>query len=410
MPKSVKKEKDIVVVPFDSLITGNCTIMIKYWTKTVLLGLTIGLFSCGDDNELSSTDSSTLITISENFGSQVPTSPAYGYQEQSIPAYISKDNTRANPISDEGATLGRVLFYDKALSVDQSVACSSCHQQNSGFGDRDVLSQGINGLTGRHSMRLINSRFSDESQFFWDERAKTLEEQTTQPIQDHAEMGFSGQDGDPDLNDLIDRLAALDYYQSLFTWTYGDPTITEDRIQQSIAQFIRSIQSFDSKYDQGLSEVNDQRDPFTNFSELENRGKQLFMDPPNRGGAGCDGCHRAPEFDIDPNSQSNGVVTVAGSPNAIDNSNTRSPSLRGLFNSDGQINGPLMHDGSFATLEAVVAHYNNIPDGIDGIDNRLRNQNLNLNDEDMSAIVAFLKTLTGEDVYTNPMWSDPFTN
>jgi len=111
------------------------------------------------------------------------------YANQTKPSYITKDNTPANnSISDKGATLGRVLFYDKKLSLDNSTSCASCHQQEFAFSDTAALSAGINGLTGRHSMRLVNARFSNEGRFFWDERAATLEDQTTRPIQDHIEM------------------------------------------------------------------------------------------------------------------------------------------------------------------------------------------------------------------------------
>jgi len=94
------------------------------------------------------------------------------------------------------ATLGRVLFYDKQLSANGAIACASCHKQEFAFSDTAQQSVGLNGgLTGRHSMRLVNSRFADEVRFFWDERASSLEDQTTQPIQDHVEMGFSGENG-----------------------------------------------------------------------------------------------------------------------------------------------------------------------------------------------------------------------
>ena len=104
-------------------------------------------------------------------------------------------------------------------------------------------------------MRLVNARFSEEDNFFWDERARSLEEQTTQPIQDHIEMGFSGTNGQPNLDSLIRKMQNIDYYQSLFTLAFNDNTITEERMQQALAQFVRSIQSFDSKYDTGRAQV-----------------------------------------------------------------------------------------------------------------------------------------------------------
>ena len=131
------------------------------------------------------------------------------YANQPVPTYITKNNTTAgNAITDEGATLGRVLFHDKRLSRNDTVSCSSCHDQAHAFSDPAVASTGVNGTTGRHAMRLINARFANEARFFWDERAATLESQTTQPVRDHVEMGFSGTLGDPDFAALTAKLAA----------------------------------------------------------------------------------------------------------------------------------------------------------------------------------------------------------
>ena len=312
--------------------------------------------------------------------------------------------------------MGRVLFYDKNLSENNTVACASCHQQAFAFSDPLVSSVGLNeGTTARHSMRLVNSRFSNEEKFFWDERAASLENQVSQPIQDHIEMGFSGTNGDPDFNDLITKLSAIEYYQTLFEFAYGSTTINEDKIQRALAQFVRSIQSFDSKFDVGLSEQPNLNAPFSNFTSQENLGKQLFLNPPPNGGAGCAGCHAPPEFDIDPNTLNNGIIGVIGSTTEIDLTNTRSPSLRDLVNPDGSLNGPLMHDGSMTSLLQVIDHYNNIPNNSanTNLDNRLQRpgnqtQQLNLTTNQKNALVDFLKTLTGSAIYTNEIWSDPF--
>lgn len=335
----------------------------------------------------------------------------FNYEAQTIPNYINRDNEpMLNPSSDEGATLGRVLFYDKNLSRNNTIACASCHQQAFAFSDLAVRSIGLDGgLTGRHSMRLINARFSNENRFFWDKRAPNLEAQTTQPIQDHIEMGFSGTNGQPALDSLIRKLAHIDYYQRLFSLAFGDNTITEMRMQQALAQFIRSIQSFDAKYDTGLAAANNPGADFPNFTDSENRGKRLFMTPPNRNGAGCNGCHQAPGFDLRNNSGNNGVIGVAGNTNATDLTNTRSPTLRDLVNQNGVLNGPMMHDGSKASLRAVIDHYNNVPQ-VMGLDRRLRggNGNLGLSEQEKIDLENFLLTLSGTDVYTNEKWSDPF--
>jgi cytochrome c peroxidase len=358
--------------------------------------------------------------IAAAFGDNIDPASLENYATQSRPAYINRDNSGANPVTDAGATLGRVLFYDKKLSVNNTIACAGCHKQAFAFGDTAVRSLGVNGSTGRHSMRLVNARFSQELRFFWDERAASLEAQTTRPIQDHAEMGYSGQNGDPAMSDLLAKLQAVDYYRELFTLAFGDEQVTEDRMQRALSQFIRSIQSFDSKFDAGLAQVNNLNQDFPNFTAQENQGKRLFLAPPpgapgnNGPGAGCQVCHRAPEFDIDPNSRNNGIVGVPGSPGLTDFINTRSPSLRNLLNTAGVLNGPLMHDGSLANLAAVVDHYNLIAivPGNNNLDPRLRPagqpQNLQLSQQQKDAIVAFLGTLSGQDVYSNKKWSDPF--
>ena len=341
----------------------------------------------------------------------------FNYDNQQVPNYITKDNTpNANQIDNKIATLGRVLFYDKNLSDNNTVSCASCHQQAFAFSDPLVTSVGLNGEnTGRHSMRLINSRFSNEGSFFWDERAASLEDQVTQPIQDHVEMGFSGTNGNPDFDDLVLKLSAIDYYQTLFEFAYGSSSIDENKIQRALAQFVRSIQSFDSKFDDGLIQVPNPNAPFPNYTTQENLGKQLFLAPPQNGGAGCAACHAPPEFDIDPNTLNNGIIGVAGSTTEIDVTNTRSPSLRDVVNPDGSLNGPLMHDGSLTSLLDVINHYNFIPNNPTNtnLDNRLNPPgsgplNLNLTNNEKDALVAFLKTLTGTDVYINEIWSTPF--
>lgn len=359
----------------------------------------------------------------------------FDYANQAVPAYIQKDNTGANVITNAGAALGRVLFYDTKLSTNDAVSCSTCHQQSLAFSDSNVASNGVSGTTGRHSMRLINTRFSAESRFFWDERADSLEDQSTQPIRDHIEMGFSGTDGAPAFDDLLIKLSDTTYYPELFTQAFGNSVITEERMQFSLAQFIRSIQSFDSRYDQGLAQARNPNADFANFTSDENEGKRLFTERGNfnaatgqrqaGSGLGCNACHRAPEFDIDENSRNNGVISVLGNMLEVDLSNTRSPSLRDLFDSNGLENGPFMHDGSLTTFDAVLNHYNDITvddrenrnldprlNGAGGPGNtgRAPGQKLLLTDAERSAITAFMKTLSGQNVYRNPKWSNPFSD
>jgi cytochrome c peroxidase len=242
------------------------------------------------------------------------------------------------------------------------------------------------------------------------------------PVQDHKEMGFSGTLGDPDIDSLITRMGTLPYYAPLFTAAFGDPAITEDRMQRALAQFVRSIQSFDSKYDAGRALAPNDQVPFPNFTGQENDGKALFLTPPVfnaqgfriGGGAGCQGCHRAPEFDIDPNSLNNGIINSLGG--GLDLTNTRSPSLRDVVGPNGASNGPLFHTGGAADLIGVIFHYDSMPAAslTPQLDPRLRPggniQRLQLTQQEKAELVAFLRTLSGTNVYVDEKWSDPFLN
>jgi cytochrome c peroxidase len=404
--------------------------MNKLTTIAALMGLIIlGAVSCSKNTDTpsntdtgSTTPTGTYPNISTAFGTNINLNSLANYANQAKPNYIVKDNTGANPITNAKATLGRVLFYDKSLSINNSISCSSCHNQKFAFSDTAQVSSGVlGGVTSRHSMRLVNSRFAVGTRFFWDERAATLEQQTTQPIADHNEMGFSGQTGRGNVTTLLSKLQAIGYYNELFKFAYGDINVTEARLQESLAQFIRSIQSFDSKYDAGRAQVNNDNQPFPNFSTLENTGKTLFITPPtfdaqgNRisGGLGCNGCHNAPEFDIDPNSRNNGIIGIVNSV-GIDLTNTRAPTLRDLVNNAGVVNSPMMHTGALKTLQNVIGHYGNISiaPGNNNLDQRLRpngvGQKLQLTANEVDAMVAFLKTLSGTNVYTDVKWGNPF--
>lgn len=359
--------------------------------------------------------------IATAFGTQIDPNNLANYAAQVKPAYIVKDNTGNNPITNAKATLGRVLFYDKKLSIDNTISCGSCHKQAFAFSDTALISAGVaGGLTDRHSMRLVNERFGVETKFFWDERAASLESQTTQPIADHKEMGFSGQAGRAGIAALLTKLQGTDYYNELFKFVYGDITVTEPRLQECLAQFVRSIQSFDAKYDVGRAQVNNDRQNFPNFTAQENVGKDLFLTPPvfdgnsSRigGGLGCNACHNAPEFDIDPNTRNNGVIALAVGAGQ-DINVTRAPTLRDLVNSNGELNTRLMHTGGIRDLATAVSHYGGFINDNRNLDPRLKPngvnvQRLNLQPAEIAAVVAFLKTLAGTNVYTDKKWSSPF--
>jgi cytochrome c peroxidase len=207
------------------------------------------------------------------------------YADLDLPAHFRTpaarrfDNTPAdNPVTDHGAALGRALFYDTRLSARNTTACASCHEQKHAFVDPNRFSKGHEGkLTDRNSMSLVNLRYYPRGRFFWDERARSLEAQVLMPIQSKTEMG-------QDLDRLVELLARDGQYPELFRRAFGTPEITPGRIAQALAQFLRSMVSYQSRYDEGLARTFSVRDNFENFTAQENRGKALFL-------RSCANCH-----------------------------------------------------------------------------------------------------------------------
>ncbi|TFH75935.1 cytochrome-c peroxidase [Gammaproteobacteria bacterium LSUCC0112] len=332
---------------------------------------------------------------------------------QNLPTSINgTDNTPAdNPITNDGATLGRVLFYDTELSANGTISCASCHQQDKGFSDDAVLSAGfLGGKTARHSMTLINARFYQRGRFFWDERAATLEEQVLMPFQDPVEMGMT-------LEHVISRVSAQPFYAALFEKAFGSPDINADRIAKALAQFVRSIVSYASKYDAGRALSPTPGANFSNFTAQENLGKNLFFQTIPNGGGACFGCHTTEAFiSANPGTQNNGLdavsITDLGAGAIFSNSifvgRFKTSSLRNV-----ELTAPYMHDGRFATLEEVVEHYNSGIQNHPTLSPALQDNNgnpvrLNLTETEKAALVAFLKTLTDPSVATEEKWSNPF--
>ncbi len=335
-------------------------------------------------------------------------------------AAVANDSTPAdNPITDDGATLGRVLFYDTKLSANGTVACASCHIQANGFGDTRRLSLGFEGgTTRRHSMGLTNAIFNDSGKYFWDERAATLEDQVLKPFQDEVEMGLT-------LEELVSIVSAQDYYPELFTHAFGDATIDADRIARALAQFVRSMVSVNSRYDQGRATVESPLAPFPNFTDQENLGKNLFYGV-NRRGPSCVDCHVTEAF-ISPGlltphasattgATNNGLDRVSTDDlgisettgNVDDTGRFRVPSLRNIA-----VRAPFMHDGRFNTLQEVLVFYDRQIQPHDQLADILvtpdgRPARILLNNNERNALVAFLNTLTDETLLTDAKFSDPF--
>jgi cytochrome c peroxidase len=159
------------------------------------------------------------------------------------PAAKAFDDTPGdNPLTDAGALLGRVLFYDTRLSASGTVSCGSCHQQRHAFADPRRFSRGHAGQdTDRNSMSLVNLRYSKAGKF-WDERAKTLEAQVLIPMQSPVEMG-------QDLDARVKILQGDERYRGLFEGAFGDPAISSERMANALGQFLLSLVSYRSIYD-----------------------------------------------------------------------------------------------------------------------------------------------------------------
>ena len=329
------------------------------------------------------------------------------------------DNTPArNPVTDAGAALGRVLFYDTRLSANRRVSCGSCHRQAHGFADPRRLSIGFDGRsTRRHAMSLANARYYARGRFFWDERAEDLEAQVLAPIEDPLEMGAS-------LAAVEARLAATSFYPPLFERAFGSPDVTRDRMARALAQFVRALVSYRAPYDDARAAGPAGSPAFlSRLDPAARRGYHLFATEPGpaRRGAGCARCH-AGDAQISLAPRNIGLDELDGNVDRRDRGDPgagdgrfKAPSLRNVA-----VRPPYMHDGRFATLREVVEHYDAevAPHpflDMNLLDRRLvvtggpvRPIRLGLTDEEIADLIAFLETLTDPAFLADPRFSDPF--
>ena len=352
----------------------------------------------------------------------LPATP-FRYADQALPRHVRQvaghfDNTpESNPITDQGATLGRVLFYDPKLSANGSTSCSSCHSQRTAFTDARRFSQGFQGKeVDRNSMSLVNLRYYRPGKFFWDERADSLEEQVLMPIENPIEMGH-------ELSALISQLQSDPIYPPLFNEAFGTSEVTKERLARALAQFIRSLVSVTSRFDQGRAEVNSVLDPFPNFTEQENYGKKQFF-----GRARCAECHLPEMKETSRPARQSAFFQLEGPlVNGIDSDSdqvdggvgalTAKESDWGRFKATSLRNvvltAPYMHDGRFRTLDQVIEHYNWSVKPHRNLDHRLKDfaaNGLALPEVEKVALAAFLGTLTDPKFLNDPKFSDPFTH
>jgi cytochrome c peroxidase len=309
-----------------------------------------------------------------------------------------------NPLTVTGVQLGRMLFYEKNLSKDGSQACADCHKQKDAFTDNRQFSIGVEGLPGKRQAMLAMNLAWHRHRFFWDGRAATLRDQVLMPIQDPLEMNES-------LDNLAAKLSADKRYTDQFIRAFGDSTVTSERVARALEQFLFTLISNNSKYDQW-------EHGHATLSESEERGRKMFFQSfdPNGGekGAQCFHCHSGHNFTID-DYVNNGLdtdetLTDAGLENVTqkhaDRGKFKVPSLRNVA-----LTAPYMHDGRFATLEEVIDHYDHGAKKSATVDVlmqvNLTSDGLQLSEQDKADLVAFLKTLTDLDFTKNPDYQEP---
>ncbi|MES2560894.1 MAG: cytochrome c peroxidase [Bacteroidota bacterium] len=332
----------------------------------------------------------------------------YDYAAKDMPAYLPFDHTTIN---NNVATLGRVLFYDNALSISNTVACASCHLQQFAFTDGKALSDGVGvEKTKRNAMAIMN--MSREHSFFWDLRETNLQTMVTKPIQNHVEMGFDKMDN------VVANIKQIHYYKPLFEKAFGTSDVTATKVSMALTQFLSSMKSHHSKYDVGRASQ------FQNFNGLELLGKELFTKT-----LYCKSCHFEPDFKstwedaanigLDLTYADNGVGALnADAEGSFENGSFKIPTLRNI-----ELTGPYMHDGRFKTLEEVIEHYNsgvkdhpylnwNLRTAVDPKTGKPMSSNgplkLNLSTVEKEALVAFLKTLTDYEYVNDVRFSNPF--
>ena len=324
-------------------------------------------------------------------------------------------------VSNESVTLGRVLFYDTKLSINNTISCGSCHKQALGFADNVAASIGFSDrVTPRNSMAIQNAVHNNN--MFWDSRAQSPMELSMMPVFNHLEMGMETDQM------LESKLAATNYYPELFEKAFGSKQITKDKIALAMTHFVNCLFSKQSKFDEGM------KGPFgmigniadaspSNFTPLELEGKKLFFSEAFK----CSQCHAgfnfaAPDFvgggyggsgfgnDNDP-SNPKGTANIGLDFVYKDNGRGagkfKIPSLRNIA-----LTGPYMHDGRFKTLNDVLNHYSHGIKNHPSLDEKFKANGvakpLNMSEGEKMALISFLNTLTDRNLTTNPKFSDPF--
>lgn len=331
--------------------------------------------------------------------------------EQDLTPYVLEHGTfpapnlpADNALTQQKVKLGRMLFYEKQLSSDETISCASCHLQANSFNDDKRFSKGVGGLLGdRNAMSIVNLAWNT-NEFFWDGRSHLLRDQSLGPITNPVEMNET-------LENVIIKLTKEEKYRNQFKLAFGSEEIDTFKISLALEQFMFSIVSNQSKYDKSLTNEE-------SLTANEERGRYLFNQEyneffPLESGADCAHCHSSFNFEND-KYMNNGISTDAEIQNdlgrfvvsndADDKGRFKVPTLRNI-----ELTAPYMHDGRFSTLEQVINHYNEgvkVSSTLEPEIENTRVTGLGLSIQDKEDLIAFLKTLTDPTIATNPEFSE----
>jgi cytochrome c peroxidase len=363
----------------------------------------------------------------------LPATP-YGYYEK-------------NGVNDHYATLGRVLFYDKNLSVNNAVSCGSCHKQEFAFANNVRFDKGYNGVNltrnspsiqGIQGFQFLNPRLFNNGGFFgngissngipdkenqlqvllfWDGRQNSVADMVMNPVLNHNEMNI------PDFETLINKLQSTEYYPPLFKNAYGDEAITKERIAFAMEAFISCLNPPEPTIGRFMTIQTHENGVFvsvlpndSNLTPLEKEGQRLFHekyncalchDPSQGGGYGA-ATSPSQMFNIglDEVYPDGGLGRITGKPG--DQGLFKVPTLKNIA-----VTAPYMHDGRFSNLGEVIDHYSHGIKANKNLSPKFLNidgtpKKLNILPSEKQALIAFLTTLKDEDFLTSPMYSDPF--
>lgn len=300
------------------------------------------------------------------------------------PVYSFQDN----PLSKEGFELGRKLFYDGRLSVDNEHPCSSCHQQIAGFGTYEHdRSHGVHDThTLRNAPVLFNLAWT--SSYHWDGEFTSLKDEAAQPIHGSHEMGET-------YEGVINKIKDDKDYQERFKKVFRSSFIRPEHILKALEQFTGYMVSANSKYDKY------KRGEYV-FTAQEDAGYQLYK-------AKCAGCHPEPMFTdysfrniglpVDNFLNDFGRMMVTGKKE--DSLKFKVPTLRNT-----NISSNYMHDGRFNTLGQVINHYRTGIQQSATLDPSLSG-GIAMTNADANNLFQFLKALTDSSFLTEPRFAKP---